>query len=151
MYNWHRDMIKPNLLRFVSNKDGKKEIFVMLLVVYLITTILFPSISLNAPTWVTHYVDNLTLCNATPMWLMVDISAMVAWVQLRWKGKSTTARYFKGCGITLNILFYELTWNVKKLWLGWMPQVMCYGESNFIKETFIGPRLKSLKGKEICL
>ena len=79
MHNRHRDAIKAYLLKLIHNKDCDKETFVKLLVVYLITTILFPNISLNAPIWAARYADNLSTLgryawvHATHRWLMANI------------------------------------------------------------------------------
>lgn len=59
MHNCHRDAIKANLFKLVCIKDGKKEIFVKLLIIYFMRTVFFPNTSLNMLAFTTRYADDL--------------------------------------------------------------------------------------------
>lgn len=93
--------LKPTFSNSSAAKDGEEKTFVKLLAVYLMTTIIFLNTSLNAPTWVAHYVDDLASlgchawAHATHRWLMSDIPATTASVQLWCKGKSRNSGYLK--------------------------------------------------------
>jgi len=60
IHNRHRDAIKDNLLTIVrSKKHEDEQTFVKLLVVYFMTTIMFPNSVLHAPSFVARYANDL--------------------------------------------------------------------------------------------
>ncbi|KAH7689753.1 hypothetical protein IHE45_02G003400 [Dioscorea alata] len=112
MDNRHSDAIKDNLFRLVPRKYGKDVTFVKLLAVYLMTTIFFPSTSLNVPIFAARYTDEFTSlahnawAHVIHRWLMVNLPTTVTRVQLWCKGNYTTTGYLKECAIAIIILFY---------------------------------------------
>lgn len=89
MHNRYRDAIKENLFKLVHRKDDEEETFVKLLVVYVMTAIFFLKTSMNEPTFVARYANDLTSlghytwAHAIHRWLMADIPTTPARVQQR--------------------------------------------------------------------
>lgn len=61
MHTRHRDATKANLFNLVRSKDVEEETFVKFLIIYFMTTMVFPNTSLNIPTFTVRYANNLAL------------------------------------------------------------------------------------------